>query len=165
MNYKWTILIIYFSLQFIWRPYLGINHEINPEDTAVWTTKTMIIKFIICLSSRSSTSSITSWTSSTTVSTGSSSGSLVHLSTLDPQRQILRGVQPCSVIHLPWESVEATLPASRWDSSTSSTLKRLLAAALSRCLEAIVLHDPLVLAANTKNIKYELSDFSKIQKS
>ncbi|XP_050889584.1 serine/threonine-protein phosphatase 7 long form homolog [Lathyrus oleraceus] len=30
---------------FIWRPYLGLEHQPNPEDAAVWTAKTAIMRF------------------------------------------------------------------------------------------------------------------------
>ncbi|CAI8593631.1 unnamed protein product, partial [Vicia faba] len=33
--------------QFIWRLYLGLDHEPNPEDAAIWTAKTAIIWFNI----------------------------------------------------------------------------------------------------------------------
>lgn len=36
-----------FPLQFIWSPYLGLehHHEINEEDVTVWTATTLIIRF------------------------------------------------------------------------------------------------------------------------
>ncbi|KAI5427046.1 hypothetical protein KIW84_032466 [Lathyrus oleraceus] len=30
---------------FIWRPYMGVDHDVNHDDAAIWTTKTSIIRF------------------------------------------------------------------------------------------------------------------------
>src|SRR3954469_11838965 len=32
-------------MQFIWRPYLGLEHQPNQEDMEIWTAKTAIIRF------------------------------------------------------------------------------------------------------------------------
>ena len=45
--YKSYNHVLQFGLQ-IWTPLsLGLDHEINPEDAAVWTAKTTIIRFTI----------------------------------------------------------------------------------------------------------------------
>ena len=42
-----TIIQSSFTFQFIWRPYLNLDHdhEVNAEDAAVWTACTPIIRF------------------------------------------------------------------------------------------------------------------------
>ncbi|KAI5393604.1 hypothetical protein KIW84_060652 [Lathyrus oleraceus] len=55
MNYNRCLkhaIVVYRNLldhighdDFVWRPYLDLDHDVNHDDAAVWTTKTPIIRF------------------------------------------------------------------------------------------------------------------------
>ena len=44
---KYIINLHIFYQEFIWRPYLGLDHVPNEDDAHVWTAKTAIIRFNI----------------------------------------------------------------------------------------------------------------------